>query len=111
MRATTPAVSGHENDVPLAEPYALGELRSATLTFTPMAATSGLMRPSALGPTELKEARAPLKATAPTATTRWPSDGAPRVLCEGWAPSLPAELTTTIPRSAARSAALVLMAV
>src|SRR4029453_3870403 len=102
-RAATPAVRGHENDVPFTLVYALAVPGAAAVTATPWAATSGLMRPSAEGPTELKLARAPDEVTAPPARTRRPSAGAPSVLCNVLGPALPAEITTTTPRSAARS--------
>jgi hypothetical protein len=70
-----------------------------------------LTLPSALGPTELNEAREPVEVTAATASTRLPSEGAPRVLWVASKPELPAEFTTTTPWEAAFSAALVLMAV
>ena len=69
------------------------------------------MRPSAVGPTELKPARLPARLTAATETTRTPSAGAPNVFWNGSGPWLPAELTTTMPRAAARAAARVVTAV
>ena len=83
----------------------------AAVTATPWAATSGLMRPSAVGPTELKGARVPDDVTAPAVRTSRPSAGAPSVLCSVLGPALPAEFTTTTPRSPARSAARVEIAV
>ena len=70
-----------------------------------------MILPSALGPTELKDARVPVGPTAATASTCGPSAGAPSVLWVASKPELPAEFTTATPRSAAISAARVLIAV
>lgn len=77
-RAATPAESGQENDVPSAELYP--ELPTATWTPDPIAMISGLIRPSAVGPTALNDAREPDEVTAPAVMTLKPSAGAPSVL-------------------------------
>src|ERR671937_658649 len=102
---------GQENEVPLASEYDAGPFADATFTRTPRADRSGLIRPSAVGPTELKLARVPSVATAPIASTRIPSAGAPSVLWSARNPPLPAEFTTTTPRSAAIAATRVVIAV
>jgi hypothetical protein len=82
IKAATPAASGHENDVPEADPYPAGFVALATRTEEPLAITSGLIRGGTLvvGPTELKLLRAPVDVTAPTARTLSPSAGAMSVL-------------------------------
>jgi len=79
-------------------------------TPIPLAITSGLMRPSEVGPRELKLATMPSASTAPTASTLSPSAGA-EMYCQMSLPSLPAATTTTTPLPAARSAARVMGAV
>src|SRR6187399_50574 len=71
---------------------------------TPMAATSGLTRPSAEGPFELEGERCPELATLATARTSRASAGAV-IFCHWLLPSFPALHTTMIPRSAAHCAA------
>ena len=75
--------------------------RKKHLAFTPSATTSGLKRPSAVGPTELNTARLPITSTAPAAMTSLPSLGATKVFLSARNPPFPAELTTTTPRAAA----------
>src|SRR5690606_2945702 len=72
--ATTPATSGLAKDVPALERYSPGV---ATYTIDPGAETSGLIRPSAVGPKELNDARVESGRTAPTAITESPSAGVP----------------------------------
>src|SRR6476620_4846586 len=100
----SPAIFGHANEVPLFVPTVLFVF--CTNAETPTEATSGFMRPSALGPKLENAPTAPLDETAPTATTLSPSEGAIRK-CQALLPSLPAALKTMIPFFAARSAPVV----
>ena len=59
INAATPAESGQENDVPFEVPNPLTFEELATYTLTPIAQISGFMRPSAVGPEELKLAITP----------------------------------------------------
>src|SRR3989304_537112 len=95
-------MSGAANEVPLRRPKLPDAWGAGTQTATPGAVTSGLVRPSAVGPRELNAARAPVESSAPTATTESPSAGVDRVCWPG--PSLPAEGTTVMPRWAALAA-------
>ena len=112
-RAATPAVKGQEKDVPDHTLYPVGTLALAVYTLTPIAITSGLMRPSAVGPYELNDARIPPEFTAPAVRTLSPSAGAISVF--GWparaTASFPAEFTTMIPLATAISAARVITVV
>ncbi len=81
---------------------------TATMTPTPGPTTSGLMRPSEVGPRELKPATLPSESVAPTATISWASAGVSSVADEG--PLLPTATTTSVPRAAALSAATVVTA-
>lgn len=65
MSAHTPAARGQEKEGPLSA--CLGFVPLATTTPEPIAMTSGLIRPSTVEPTELKEKRVPSDVTAPTA--------------------------------------------
>jgi hypothetical protein len=83
--AQAPLTMDAENEVPLRRRYSCrlkgsaGDPAPRPLTVTicwPGATTSGLIRPSAVGPLELKEARTEFTGcTAPTATTPAPSPG------------------------------------
>ena len=112
IRATAPATSGVAKEVPL--PRLNVSLPSAPLAAiqfsTPRAQTSGLVRPSKVGPGELNEAIRPRASTAPTATTPKPSAGA-MMWPQGSSLSFPAALTTTTPKLTALSAARVVTAV
>src|SRR5690606_782241 len=101
--ATSPVTSGAEKDVPEEDPTC--PLARTTLTPCPSAATSGLMRPSAVGPIELDPVFCRRLLTDPTATTPSTSAGAVMIRQLGILPSFPALVTTTIPRSLAHFAA------
>src|SRR5262249_21006205 len=73
-QAATPATVGVENEVPLAVVYPCGfPVGSTTAQPTPRATTSGLMRPSLVGPREEKLAIVPSDQTAPTVSALSPS--------------------------------------
>lgn len=72
--AARPANKGAEKDVPFKDP--MPPDGSPVIVANPMAATSGLMRKSAEGPMELKEARSPVLSTAPTLKMESASAGA-----------------------------------
>src|SRR5437773_548933 len=74
--AADPPMSGQEKDVPLARPKEVVLRSVARKSETPRATTSGLMRPSAVGPQELKDAMFPLTSTAPTVRMFFASAGA-----------------------------------
>ena len=76
---------------------------------TPLAHTLGFVLPSKVGPLELNEAKYPLPSTAPQAIMLSASAGASKV--PGPGPEFPMALHTTIPLSAAMSAAMVVTAV
>src|SRR5690606_17738483 len=80
------------------------------VTPLPKAARSGLMRPSAVGPVELKLDLSSLLVTDPTASIPSASAGAVMVF-QLPLPSFPALLTTNIPFWAASVAPCVIMAV
>src|SRR5579859_7167665 len=95
-------MSGLEKDVP--SPEAILPDDVTTTLPCPNAETSGLTRPSELGPTELNAVRAPAWSTAPQAITPSASAGT-TIYFHDVAPSLPAAFTTRIPRSNALCAA------
>src|SRR5690625_6173531 len=70
---TTPATSGAEKDVP--RPRLKADAPVAIGTLTPGAATSGLIRPSAVGPTELNVAREESALTAAPGLAAGGADG------------------------------------
>src|SRR6266542_108204 len=79
-----------------------------TQTATPGAVKSGLSRPSAVGPRLEKKAMLPSESSAPMVSAESASPGVQTVRNPG--PSLPAAVTTMIPRRAAASTATVVTA-
>ena len=104
--AASPATSGVANEVPLL--WVIPRSMAATVTASPGATSSGLMRPSAVGPRELKPTTRRSESVAPIARAESASAGVPRV--RGCGPSFPTEMTTSVPRCAALSAAMVVTA-
>src|SRR5205809_6984844 len=66
--AEMPVMTGLDIDVPESDAYG-GRSGTVEIWLTPLATTSGLMRPSRAGPRELKLAMKPLLLTAPTEIT------------------------------------------
>src|SRR5438477_269595 len=85
-QAVIPATIGQEKDVPLPVTIPPALARTALNAW---ATTSGLMRLSAEGPTELKLIRFPEESTPPIASTFFPSAGA-IIYLQPPLPSLPA---------------------
>ena len=104
--AALAARRGVANDVPFSRPT--WSIPVTTQTATPGAVKSGLMRPSAVGPRDEKNAIVPSESSAPMANTESPSAGVQIDREPG--PSFPAAVTTRIPRCAAMSAATVVTA-
>jgi hypothetical protein len=79
----------------------------------PQASNSGLVRPSAVGPSEEKLAIAPVESTAPAVMTSNASAGAIRTEVAGFVswPPLPAAVTHGMPLSVAALTATVVTAV
>ena len=102
--AAKPAIIGEEKEVPDARVKL--PLLPATKLFTPMATTLGFMRPSAVGPNELKLAMTSKLFTAPTDKMLSASAGVMSIFHSLSAPSLPMELHTKMPLRAAVFAAL-----
>ena len=67
--ATAHATRGVESEVPSAVVYPVVLLGETVWVLRPRARTSGLTRPSAVGPSELKDAIAPELLTAPQVMT------------------------------------------
>jgi hypothetical protein len=112
-QATAPAMSGVDSEVPL--PFVKSVVLDALIVSVPepRARTSGLTRPSAVGPSELNDAMFPEPVTAPAVMTKNASDGAMRcdvAGSESW-PSLPAAVTVCTPKSLAALIAIVVTAV
>src|ERR687896_136302 len=120
MRAATPATNGVAMLVPSNVTYGVAPLLPfaalAEVICTPGAATSGLIRPSTVGPRLEKPARlkpgiqessrpgvTPVSAIAPTVSAFGAAPGPPIV--QGAGPLLPAATRTTRPAATAASAA------
>src|SRR5450432_819372 len=103
----SPAILGQAKDVPLLVAIVLEGV--STTAFTPTEAISGFTCPSAEGPNDEELATTPLVFTEPTATTLSPSEGTLKN-CVDASMIFPTELKTIIPFFAARSAAMLLIA-
>src|SRR5262249_57081983 len=101
------------NDVPFRVTRLELSAAETVLAETPRASTSGLMRPSAVGPSEEKLAIAPVLSTAPHVMTLTASAGAisDDVAGDASCPSFPAALQHTRPFSVAVFTAIVVTAV
>ena len=99
MRSATPTTNGVAMLVPLKATVPVVVPARAEVTDTPGAETSGLMRPSKVGPRLEKEAClnpfTPRSAIAPTVSASTAAPGEPTVQRPG--PAFPAATPTTIP--------------
>src|SRR5574344_552241 len=103
--AAKPATNGLENDVPDALPHELSWRGIATVAV-PKAQTLGFNRPSVVGPIEVNDdGLFPSSSMPPTEIILSASAGVIRVRHVGSSPSLPIELQTNMPLSAAMFAA------
>ncbi len=89
--------------------YATSVPDEADHVATPLAQTSGFVRPSAVGPRDEKLATVPAASTAPTESILKASAGAISELADE--PELPIASQTTMPRPAAMLAPIVVTAV
>ena len=96
-----PAVTGEENEVPLALPRR--PLPLTTASATPIAITSGFTLPSVVLPMEEKSALRSVRSIAPTVNILSASAGIPMSF-HASSPALPALLHTSSPLEAASEA-------
>ena len=106
--ATSPATRGVENEVPIS--LTIVPRPEMSEVGLPKAITSGLTRPSCVGPTPLKGAFIKLVFTAPTVRMSLASAGK-TIFFQGPMPLLPAELTSMIPLRASIEAERLMNAV